>query len=193
MEGDYWSCCGPWPASHPAARWSTAQLQDPGAQEFQWKKSNQISAVKLDRCTVQSHTEGFLHILSLTNAGVKIHLKLKLEGETYQRIFSGKAERLALKDQTVTMDVPPSIMRPPMSLGAGPWCQRGHPVLGGGLPLLILPEAMERGLYGELNLLPVTVLTPCVLQYSNLATRVTRIQISFINHITHIIYPCFGG
>ncbi|XP_045580099.1 uncharacterized protein isoform X2 [Salmo salar] len=106
---------------------------------------------------------------------------------------SGKAERLALKDQTVTMDVPPSIMRPPMSLGAGPWCQRGHPVLGGGLPLLILPEAMERGLYGELNLLPVTVLTPCVLQYSNLATRVTRIQISFINHITHIIYPCFGG
>lgn len=148
--------------------------------------------------------------------------------------LSGKAERLALKDQTVTMDVPPSIMRsvllqcllsscrlereftsiihttsycnyvcvcvcmcwscrPPMSLGAGPWCQRGHPVLGGGLPLLILPEAMERGLYGELNLLPVTVLTPCVLQYSNLATRVTRIQISFINHITHIIYPCFGG
>lgn len=47
----------------------------------------QISEVKLDRCKVWSHTEGFLHKLSLTNAGVKIHLKLKLEGETYQRIF----------------------------------------------------------------------------------------------------------
>ncbi|XP_014054397.1 type 2 DNA topoisomerase 6 subunit B-like [Salmo salar] len=177
VQQEFWQRLGP----------SASHCPDPDPEELcdftenygplHFLLSFQISEVKLDRCTVWSHTEGFLHKLSLTNAGVKIHLKLKLEGETYQRIFSGKAERLALKDQTVIMDVASSITQPPMSVGAGQWCQRVHPVLGGGLPLLIPPEAMERGLYGELHLLPVTVLTPCVLQYPNLATRVTRIQV----------------
>ncbi|CAB1325031.1 unnamed protein product, partial [Coregonus sp. 'balchen'] len=157
----------PCPAPDPEELCAFTEIYGP----LHFLLSLQNSEVNLDRCKVRSHTEGFLHKLSLTNAGVKIHLKLELEGETYQRIFSGKAERLALKDQTVIMDVTSSIMQPPMSVGAGPWCQRGHPVLGGGLPLLIPPEAMERGLYGELNLLLVTVLTPCVLQYPNLATR----------------------
>ncbi|XP_041695072.1 DUF4554 domain-containing protein isoform X2 [Coregonus clupeaformis] len=163
----------PCPAPDPEELCAFTEIYGP----LHFLLSLQNSEVNLDRCKVRSHTEGFLHKLSLTNAGVKIHLKLELEGETYQRIFSGKAERLALKDQTVIMDVTSSIMQPPMSVGAGPWCQRGHPVLGGGLPLLIPPEAMERGLYGELNLLLVTVLTPCVLQYPNLATRVTRMQV----------------
>ncbi|KAL0973852.1 hypothetical protein UPYG_G00212050 [Umbra pygmaea] len=139
--------------------------------------SLQISEIRLDKCAVRSQTEGFLHRLNLTNAGVNIYLTIKLKGEIYHRIFSGKAERLALKDQTVIMDVSsPIIQQPPVSALPGPWCQRGHPVSGVGLPLLIPPEAMEGGLYGELNLLPVSVLTPCVLWYPNLATRVTTIQ-----------------
>lgn len=40
---------------------------------------------------------------------------------------------------------------------------------------------MERGLFGELSIQPVTLLTPCVLQYPNLATQLTNIQISFAN------------
>ncbi|XP_064811940.1 DUF4554 domain-containing protein [Oncorhynchus masou masou] len=175
VQQEFWRRLGPSPCPAPDPEELCAFTEIFGPLHF--LLSFQISEVKLDRCKVWSHTEGFLHKLSLTNAGVKIHLKLKLEGETYQRIFSGKAERLTLKDQTVIMDVASSITQPPMSVGAGPWCQRVHPVLGGGLPLLIPPEAMERGLYGELHLLPVTVLTPCVLQYPNLATRVTRIQV----------------
>ncbi|XP_031653073.1 type 2 DNA topoisomerase 6 subunit B-like isoform X2 [Oncorhynchus kisutch] len=168
MEGDYWSCCGPRRASHPAARWSTAQLQlqDPGAQESQWKKSNKSSGG--DWAPPPA--------LPLTQRNYVPSPKSMALSTSFCP-FSGKAERLTLKDQTVIMDVASSITQPPMSVGAGPWCQRVHPVLGGGLPLLIPPEAMERGLYGELHLLPVTVLTPCVLQYPNLATRVTRIQV----------------
>ncbi|XP_035615448.1 DUF4554 domain-containing protein isoform X4 [Oncorhynchus keta] len=168
MEVDYWSCCGPRRASHPAARWSTAQLQlqDPGAQESQWKKSNKSSGG--DWAPPPA--------LPLTQRNYVPSPKSMALSTSFCP-FSGKAERLTLKDQTVIMDVASSITQPPMSVGAGPWCQRVHPVLGGGLPLLIPPEAMERGLYGELHLLPVTVLTPCVLQYPNLATRVTRIQV----------------
>lgn len=38
---------------------------------------------------------------------------------------------------------------------------------------------MDRGLFGELSVQPVTFLSPCVLQYPNLATRLTHTQISF--------------
>lgn len=47
------------------------------------------------------------------------------------------------------------------------------------MPLSIPPEAMDQGLFGELSVLPVTLLSPCVLQYPNLSTQLTHIQISF--------------
>ncbi|XP_019901211.1 DUF4554 domain-containing protein isoform X1 [Esox lucius] len=151
--------------------------------------SLQIIETTLDRCMVRSNTEGFLHKLNLTNAGVKIHLTFKLDEEMYSRIFSGKAERLALKDQTVIMDVASSIMQPPLSVVTGLWCQRAHPLSGIGLPLLIPPEAMEMGLCGELTLVPVSVLAPCVLWYPNLATSVTRMQVLLYSPI---ILPLMG-
>ena len=72
-----------------------------------------------------------------------------------------------------------SSLRPGLSGGGRPWCHGGHPVTGERVPLSIPPAAMERGLYGELSLQPVALLAPCVLQYPNLATRLTHIQISF--------------
>lgn len=45
------------------------------------------------------------------------------------------------------------------------------------MSLSISPEAMERGLYGELSLQPIALLAPCVLQYPNLATCLTHIQV----------------
>lgn len=71
------------------------------------------------------------------------------------------------------------LQRPPEFLKKGRWCHGGHPVLGERLLLSIPPEAMDRGLFGELSVLPVTFLSPCTLQYPNLATRLTHIQISF--------------
>ncbi|KAJ3587513.1 hypothetical protein NHX12_011110, partial [Muraenolepis orangiensis] len=92
-----------------------------------------------------AHVEAFLHKLSLTNARVKIHLSFKSYQKSLQRIF-----------------------RPWVSVGERPWCQGGHQVTGECLSLSIPPEAMERGLYGELSLQPVALLAPCVLQYPNL-------------------------
>ncbi|KAK6298106.1 hypothetical protein J4Q44_G00311610 [Coregonus suidteri] len=155
VQQEFWQrldpSASPCPAPDPEELCAFTEIYGP----LHFLLSLQNSEVNLDRCKVRSHTEGFLHKLSLTNAGVKIHLKLELEGETYQRIFSGKAERLALKDQTVIMDVTSSIMqsallrcllssyRPPMSVGAGPWCQRGHPVLGAFLQQLPACLALE--------------------------------------------------
>ncbi len=42
---------------------------------------------------------------------------------------------------------------------------------------------MDQGLFGELSVQPVTLLSPCLLQYPNLATQLTHIQISFANLI----------
>ena len=70
-------------------------------------------------------------------------------------------------------------VRPGVSVGERPWCHGGHPVPGERVSLSIPPAAMERGLYGELSLQPVALLAPCVLQYPNLATCLTHIQISF--------------
>ncbi|XP_062332665.1 DUF4554 domain-containing protein [Osmerus eperlanus] len=139
--------------------------------------SFQVREGRLVRCEERAQTEVFLHRLSLTNARVKIHLRMKLDGDIYQRIISGKTEsKVILEHQAVVMDVA-CHTQPPVFVGRGPWCQRGHPVRGVRLPLRIPPEAMEQGLYGELSLLPITILTPCVQQYPNLVTRLTRIQV----------------
>ncbi|KAM9356696.1 type 2 DNA topoisomerase 6 subunit B-like [Symphorus nematophorus] len=85
---------------------------------------------------------------------IRIHLKLKFSQQTFQREF-----------------------RPPECVKKGCWCLGGHPVRGGRLPLSIPPEAMGQGLFGELSIQPVTLLSPCVLQYPNLATQLTHIQV----------------
>ena len=51
------------------------------------------------------------------------------------------------------------------------------------MPLSVPPEAMDRGLFGELSVQTVSLLGPCVLQYPNLATQLTGIQISFAGFI----------
>ncbi|KAM4621823.1 type 2 DNA topoisomerase 6 subunit B-like [Polymixia lowei] len=93
--------------------------------------------------------------------------------------------KVVLKDQWSRIFDVTCSTEPPVSVGKRGWCQGGHPVLGGRLPLSIPPEAMEGGLYGELSLQPVTLLSPCVLQYPNLATRLTRIQISFTDLLVY--------
>ncbi|XP_030224543.1 type 2 DNA topoisomerase 6 subunit B-like isoform X2 [Gadus morhua] len=134
-------------------------------------------AKQFDRQEWPFHIEAFLHKLSLTNARVKIHFSCKSYQKRLQRIFSGKIQcKLTLKDQWSTfLDVTSS--KPGVSVGERPWCHGGHPVPGERVSLSIPPAAMERGLYGELSLQPVALLAPCVLQYPNLATRLTHIQV----------------
>ncbi|XP_056132259.1 DUF4554 domain-containing protein [Lampris incognitus] len=107
----------------------------------------------------RSNIEAFLQRLSLTNGGVKIHLRFKADHKTTQHIFRSSS-----------------------CIRKEGWCQGGHPVLGGRLPLSIPPEVMDRGLYGDLSLQSLTLLRPCVLEYPNLTTRLTEIQISFTEY-----------
>uniref|UniRef100_A0A3Q2XQP3 Uncharacterized protein n=1 Tax=Hippocampus comes TaxID=109280 RepID=A0A3Q2XQP3_HIPCM len=107
----------------------------------------------------------FLRIFSLANAGVGMVLR-----RHFFNIFVLKLEKMLIylfTDHTNKL------------VTKGSWCPGGHPVLGSNLPLSIPPETMDSGLYGELSLQLVTLLSPCVLQYPNLETLLTHMEVSF--------------
>ncbi|CAI5652364.1 unnamed protein product [Oreochromis niloticus] len=108
---------------------------------------------------------------------IQIHLKLKINGETSLRELSVKFKRrVALADQLLlTLDVTCSAP-PPWCVKKGCWCVRGHPAIGGRLPLSIPPQTMEQGLFGDLSVQVVALLTPCLLPYPNVTTELTHIQ-----------------
>ncbi|XP_068571588.1 type 2 DNA topoisomerase 6 subunit B-like [Cebidichthys violaceus] len=125
--------------------------------------------------------EAFLHSFSLANARIKIHFKFKFSQQSLQRDFRVNIVRkvACANRASLILDVTCKT-HPPECVKKGCWCHGGHPVLGGRLPLSIPPEAMDHSLFGELSVQPVTLLSPCVLQYPNLATQLTDIQISFV-------------
>ncbi|XP_054890413.1 DUF4554 domain-containing protein [Poeciliopsis prolifica] len=139
------------------------QMKNPGYYSSKW----------------QAHVKAFLQTFGLTNAGIRIQLKFKIYGQKSQHDFS------AFLTSKVALSV-----RPPLILDVtcsaqpwwdqrGSWCQKGHPVVGERFPLAIPPKAMDQGLFGELSVQIVTLLSPCVLQYPNLPTELSRMQISF--------------
>ncbi|XP_042349420.1 DUF4554 domain-containing protein [Plectropomus leopardus] len=140
--------------------------------------SFQIKDVRLFSPDWCARMEAFLHTFSLANAMVKIHLRFKFSQQTFQRDFrAAMKSRVAWANQpSLTLDVTSST-KPPDCVKKGCWCMGGHPVVGGRLPLSIPPEAMDQGLFGELSIQPVTLLSPCVLQYPNLTTQLTHIQV----------------
>ncbi|XP_074504782.1 type 2 DNA topoisomerase 6 subunit B-like [Sebastes fasciatus] len=122
--------------------------------------------------------EAFLHSFSFANARINIHFKFKFNQQTFQRDF-----RVKINSKVTRANQPPLILdvtcrtQPPECVKKGCWCRGGHPVLGSRVPLSIPPEAMDHGLFVELSVQPVTLLSPCVLQYPNLATQLTHIQV----------------
>ncbi|XP_030595851.1 type 2 DNA topoisomerase 6 subunit B-like isoform X2 [Archocentrus centrarchus] len=124
----------------------------------------------------QARIEAFLRTFTVANAGIQIHLKFKIKQQTSQREFRVKFKRkVALADLLLTLDV--ACSAPPLwCVKKGCWCERGHPAFGGRLPLSIPPQAMDQGLLGDLSVQLVTLLSPCVLPYPNVATELTRIQ-----------------
>ncbi|KAM9377963.1 type 2 DNA topoisomerase 6 subunit B-like [Pholidichthys leucotaenia] len=129
-------------------------------------------------------------MFTLANAGINIHLKCHVSQWISQKEFRVEMKsRVVLPDQPVlTLDVT-CCAQPPQCVKKGSWCQRGHPVLGSKLPLSIPPLAMEQGLLGELSVQFVTLLRPCVLQYPNLATELTHIQLFIYSSNTPVLCP----
>ncbi|KAF3838506.1 hypothetical protein F7725_010274 [Dissostichus mawsoni] len=93
---------------------------------------------------------------------IKTHFKFKFSQQTFQRDFSYDN-------------------RPPECVKKGCWCHGGHPLLGRWLPLSVPPEAMDQGLFGELSMQPVTLLSPCVLVYGPSNVPLTGPSIFFQN------------
>ncbi|XP_042275920.1 DUF4554 domain-containing protein isoform X2 [Thunnus maccoyii] len=173
-ESIMFPCAGPCPEPDPEELCAFTDLHG----SLRLLLSFQMKDARLVGPDWQPHIEAFLHTFSLANAGIRIHLKSKFNQQTIQQEF-----RVNIKSK-VARAVQPSLLldvtsstHPPVHVKKGNWCQGGHPVLGGRFPLSIPPEAMDRGLYGELSVQFVTLLSPCVQQYPNLATRLTEIQV----------------
>ncbi|XP_038142548.1 DUF4554 domain-containing protein [Cyprinodon tularosa] len=140
----------------------TFQIKDPGPFTPKWS----------------APIKAFLRSFSLTNAGIGILLKLNHHEAKSQHHF-----RVWLKSK-VTLAVQPPLMLDivcsaptPRGNQKGSWCQGGHPVVGERFPLSIPPRAMDQGLFGELSVQLVTLLSPCLLQYPNLPTELSRMQV----------------
>ncbi|XP_038555077.1 DUF4554 domain-containing protein isoform X2 [Micropterus salmoides] len=165
-----------WPCSLPDPEELCAFTDLYGSLRF--LLSFQMKDVRLFSPEWCARIEAFLHAFSLANARIQIHLKFKFSQQTFLREFRGKIKsKVAWADQpSLILDVT-SRIQPPEWVRKGRWCQGGHPILGDRVPLSIPPEAMDQGLFGELTIQPVTLLSPCVLQYPNLATQLTHIQV----------------
>ncbi|KAM9741526.1 type 2 DNA topoisomerase 6 subunit B-like [Menidia menidia] len=124
------------------------------------------------------HIEAFLQSFNLTNAAINIHLKFRFNERTSQREFRVKVKSIILQvfQASVILDVSHSAQLPQCVRNSS-WCQGAHHVIGSRLPLSIPPQAMDQGLFGELSIQFVSLLSPCLLQYPNLPTELTRVQV----------------
>uniref|UniRef100_A0A147A6K1 Uncharacterized protein n=1 Tax=Fundulus heteroclitus TaxID=8078 RepID=A0A147A6K1_FUNHE len=167
---------GVWSCPEPDPEELSAFTDLYGSLQFLW--TFQIKDAGPSWSTCQAHITAFLRTFSLTNAGIRIHLKFKIHAQKSQHEF-----RVLLR-RKVTLAVQPPLMldltcsaHAPRCGQTGPWCQGGHPVVGERLPLSIPPAAMDQGLLGELSVQLVTLLSPCVQQYPNLPTELSRMQV----------------
>uniref|UniRef100_A0A3B3WHK1 Uncharacterized protein n=1 Tax=Poecilia mexicana TaxID=48701 RepID=A0A3B3WHK1_9TELE len=137
------------------------QMKNPGHYSSKW----------------QAHVKAFLQTFGLTNAGIRIQLKFKIHGQKSQHDFSAfLISKVALSVRPpLILDVTCSAQ--PWCNQRGLWCQKGHPVVGERFPLGIPPKAMDQGLFGELGVQIVSLLSPCVLQYPHLPTELSRMQV----------------
>ncbi|XP_049614716.1 type 2 DNA topoisomerase 6 subunit B-like isoform X1 [Syngnathus scovelli] len=122
--------------------------------------------------------EAFLNVFSLANATISVQLRCKFPQQTIQQEFRASFTRRltsAMKPSLMLDVTCRSFADKPVEKGR--WCPGGHPVLGSMLPLSIPPESMDSGLYGELNMQLVTLLSPCVLHYPNLKTLLTHVKV----------------
>ncbi|KAM4585709.1 LOW QUALITY PROTEIN: type 2 DNA topoisomerase 6 subunit B-like [Fundulus diaphanus] len=223
---------GVWSCPEPDPEELSAFTDLYGSLQFLW--TFQIKDAGLSWSTCQAHIRAFLQTFSLTNAGIRIHLKSKIHAQKSQHEFrvllrrkvtlavqpplmldltcsaqsvalvhysvlfcfmthirwlslnsvkrsvEGTASRAGGGEVTAVYEQGFSLLHSAPRCGqTGSWCQGGHPVVGERLPLSIPPAAMDQGLLGELSVQLVTLLSPCVLQYPNLPTELSRMQISF--------------
>ncbi|XP_052005698.1 DUF4554 domain-containing protein [Xyrauchen texanus] len=121
----------------------------------------------------------FLHRLSLVYYRVKVIFKIWTDSKTHLQIFSGEpGSKVLVMDHSVTMDTAAygqSVLIP-FSIWCLPSCPHMHPVLGDTFSCQLPPDTIEAGLCGEMSMVTMATLAPCVNQYPNWPTRLSCIR-----------------
>ncbi|XP_028316055.1 type 2 DNA topoisomerase 6 subunit B-like isoform X2 [Gouania willdenowi] len=113
---------------------------------------------------------------------INIHLTVKVDQHTVQYAFGAKVKKKLKLFSPVPLKLDVTCNTQPAIYGKERcWCLGGHPVCGSRLHVSIPPHAMDQGLFGDLSIQFVTLLSPCVLQYPNLATHISNIQLMVFN------------
>ncbi|XP_058252620.1 proton-coupled zinc antiporter SLC30A9, mitochondrial [Hemibagrus wyckioides] len=115
----------------------------------------------------------FLHRFSLVHAQITVIFKVMNKQQIHQQVFSVKST-YSMLGHAIAMDSA-AFGQTPFSVKSLPSCNQMHPVLGETLSLLLSPEAVEAGLCGEVSISTMAVLGPCMKQYPNWPTRISRI------------------
>ncbi|KAK2891021.1 hypothetical protein Q8A67_013664 [Cirrhinus molitorella] len=124
----------------------------------------------------QSKIHRFLHRLSLVHAQVKITFEIRTDSSTHKQTFSGETgSKVSVMDHSITMDAA-AYGQSPFSVQCLPACTQMHPVLGDILSCVLPTEMIEAGLCGEMSMVTMATLAPCMDQYSNWPTRLSCIR-----------------
>ncbi|KAG1962634.1 DUF4554 domain-containing protein [Pimephales promelas] len=131
----------------------------------------------------QSNIQKCLHRLSLVHAQVEINFEIRTDSTTHKQTFSGqKGSKVSVMDHSIQMDAA-AYGQSPFSVRCFPSCPQMHPVLGDTLSCVLPSDILEAGLCGELRMVTMATLAPCMVQYSNWPT-----QLSCIRMLVYI--PC---
>ncbi|XP_066573955.1 type 2 DNA topoisomerase 6 subunit B-like [Amia ocellicauda] len=110
----------------------------------------------------------FLLRLSLLQPQVKIHYRLKLNNAILSsQTYGGKElSRFPLKGRSLLAESSPYLPCPSPS-APKVQCSKLHPMLGRMVSLLLPPDVVEAGLFGEVSLQPLAALCPCLRHFLN--------------------------
>ncbi|XP_026991174.2 zinc transporter 9 [Tachysurus fulvidraco] len=128
---------------------------------------------QVDQDCQELEVERFLHRFSLVHAQITVIFKVRNKQQTHQQVFSVKS-KYSMLGRAIAMDST-AFGQTPFSVRSLPSCSRMHPVSGETIPLLLSPEAVEAGLCGELSISTMAVLGPCMKQYPNWPSHISRI------------------
>ncbi|XP_051715579.1 DUF4554 domain-containing protein isoform X1 [Ctenopharyngodon idella] len=115
----------------------------------------------------QAKIQTFLHRLSLVHVQVEIIFEIRTDSTTHKQIYSGETRsKVSVMDHSISMDIA-AYGQNPFSVRCFPSCPQMHPVLGDTLSCVLPTDIIEAGLCGEMSMVTMATLAPCMDQYSN--------------------------
>ncbi|XP_065520851.1 type 2 DNA topoisomerase 6 subunit B-like isoform X2 [Lathamus discolor] len=108
----------------------------------------------------------FLHKASVVHPEVEFHLCVSMNGAVASHSY-GRESAWTLEGVRLRVQSWHFVLSRPAAAGGAPPCSRIHPTLGPPIRLRVPPPAVAAGLGGELSLVPVAALCPCLRRAPN--------------------------